>query len=188
MTVGHYLNMEIVARESIEESLDKMTESNVKPIAPEETFEILDDDALRNNLKYGFNALVMMCVFAECAINDFVRMKYQEMFYRDEFDHLQLERQLKTALRKGIEEKVKKELGICCSSDADAEFAKKWFHMMSAINLRNELIHYKSNYMQESTLPDPHTWELPGILGGAQPSSRKKTSIGYVFTLSICLF
>lgn len=126
----------------------------------------------------------MMCVFAECVINDLVRMKYQGMFYRDEFDHLQLERQLKTALRKGIEAKVKKELGICCSSDADAEFAKKWSHMMSAINLRNELIHYKSNYMQESILPDPHSWELPGIMGVAQPSSRKKTSIGYAFTQS----
>lgn len=182
MTVGYYLNIEVVARESIEDFLDRMTDSNVRQVIPDDELLTVDDDALRNNLKYGFNALVMMYAFAECIINDLVHMKYQEMFHRDEFDEQHLEQQLKNALRKSLSDKVKDELGISCSYDRDPEFAEKWSLMIDTIKIRNELIHYKSGYMQECTIPDPCAWWLPGIIGFARPSTQKKVSIGDAFT------
>ena len=182
MTVGYHLNIEPVLISIVDDELAQMTSHNVLD-SEDGLYVWLDDEALANNLRHGLPALMIMCLYAECVINDLVRIKFNEKHPYPEILKSEHQMDYLRALKMGYDDQVKKVLGIRIGDNASQELVRSWNDMKDTFKIRNEIAHYKINFMQDATMPDSRTWTLPGSTGMSEPRNKaSRLSVGIFFT------
>lgn len=182
MTVGYHLNIEPVLISIVDDELAQMTSRNVLD-SEDGLYVWLDDEALANNLRHGLPALIIMCLYAECVINNLVRIKFNEKYPYPEILESEHQKDYLRALKMGYDDQVKKVLGIRIGDNASKELVCSWNDMKDTFKVRNELAHYKNNFMQDATMPDPRMWTLPGPIGISKPHNKtSRLSVGIFFT------
>lgn len=186
MTVGYHLNVEILVKRIVEAEIDKLSESNVSPLRQDDegdAIKTLDDDAFEANFSHGFTALVFMCVYMEAVLNSIIRENDAADYpYDPNIDKKERERRLAPILRRCIEDKIKKELGI--RFEVGTEECAYWDKFKHILDVRDALIHYKTNYIQDALVPDPRMWVV-GSKAPVVPQPSDKVdphSVGLVFT------
>ena len=133
MAFSYYLNMECMSLEIASDPVSCMTDSNLS--AEIESF--LDDKALINNVKQGYVIVTSLHTFAESFLNTILR---DCMLCREN-------------LLKGLS--IENKLGIICLFyKVDFSILKSDFRyaiLTKVTGIRNELIHYKKNYIGDGT-------------------------------------
>ena len=188
MTVGYHLNVEILVKRAIEAEIDQLTESNVRSLShhhARDEMMTLDDEAFEANFIHGFVALVLMCTYVEATLNSIIRENdaaaYSYDLGSDEALH---DKRLSVNLSWGMEDKIKKVLGVRFASGTKE--CANWDMFRHVLDVRNSLIHYKNNYVQDTIVPDPRSWAIeknaPMIPGPC--NIVKQYSVGLIFTKS----
>lgn len=188
MTVGYYLNFEIVIKQIVESEIANMSDSNVMPLWQDErpdNLMILDGEAFENNFSHGAVALLFIVTYMEATLNSVIRENdYTEHPYNPNVDETVRENRLSSDLGKSIDDKVKKVLNIRFEKGTQ-EFAL-WDSFKRVLDVRDALVHYKKNYIQDSLVPDPRMW----VVGKREPlvppprSRDDQFSVGHIFTRS----
>lgn len=134
MSFGMYLNIEVLALKIIRKSIMQMTESNNK--TDEYGFDACDESLFENNLEHGWIVVVMLINYVESMINTILRDCVQ---YKGE-----------KLMKSNLEEKLeiihmfyKKDIRILKGNNL-------WNTFKMVTRIRNELIHYKDNYIGDS--------------------------------------
>ena len=131
MSCGYYMNMEIIALDIAKEHISKMEDN----ILDDECKEFLDLKKLENNIKNGFVAITQFKVFIESLLNTIINLK-------GDLSCLDIE---------NIFNKMKY---ICSIYDVDFSIIDKnkyWKTFKKMNRLRNDMIHYKNNFICEGT-------------------------------------
>ncbi|WP_143803109.1 hypothetical protein [Olsenella sp. An270] len=188
MTVGYHLNVEILAKRIVEFEIEKLSESNVKPLSQDKSENVimtLDDESFEDNFAHGFTALALMCVYMEATLNSIIRENDVAKYpYCPSVSEDVREARLAPFLRKSISDKIKKVLKIRFPVGTKENVL--WSSFQHVLDVRDALIHYKKNYVQDALVPDPRMW----LIGESSqvvpaPSTRiNQHSIGLLFTKS----
>jgi len=159
MAFQHYMNLEPLALEIADEHINKMTDSNVcNPLEgePFDAYISLDDKAFHNNLKNGWIVVLVLSNYIESVVNTILR---DCVYYKG-----------KSLLKANLDDKLEM-LYLYYKADISDLKEKHWEHYRKLIRLRNELVHYKYNFVGEGT-DIPLMWKAPF------------EDIGDVFTIS----
>lgn len=136
MAHGQYLNLEILILEIINEQIELMEESNTALL--NDGFEIYDETKLVINYKRGYLIVTMMVSLVECFLNGLINQKFVN-------DNERL-------LNSSMEEKI----DFLYLNSGKSTRTLRGSHLYSEyknINkIRNELIHYKNNFVGNSTM------------------------------------
>lgn len=140
MAFSYYMNMEVMSLENATEHVEKMTNSNTVDYDE----YICDDEKLLNNLKNGWIVAISMCNYFESFLNTILR----------DCIHYDKENLMKASIDDKIEIiylYYKKDFSNTKSKDGWAKFKE-------LNKLRNNLIHYKINFLGYGT-DVPPKWE-----------------------------
>lgn len=152
----------------------------------------LDDEKLHRNLFYGISALQAMCDYLECCTNSIIRTVYKPSIDKMRKHHdpsLNVkEKNVKGLLKKSFKCKIKQMVKeSCLSVNPASEHKSLWNRVIDTINIRNEIVHYKANFMQESAAPTPSVWLLNNSLSALDECTQyvpRTQNIGNQFTRS----
>jgi hypothetical protein len=129
MAQGHYLNMEKLSLKIAEEHATIMTNSNLR----DECDSFTDTNYLENNIKNGYVVITMLCSFIESFLNTILRdcIECEEELLKstsiiNKYDLIYLY--------------YHKDIKLLKSNDCFGKFK-------TVNKLRNEMIHYKNNYI-----------------------------------------
>ena len=125
-----FLNLELLALKIVDEHIEKMTESNV---LDSDCPECADKDAFENNLKNGWIAIVMLVNYVESTLNTILR------------DCVQCDDE--KLMRLNFEEKIKIPYLYYRADMSGLKSDSSWEVFLKVNRIRNELIHYKFNYI-----------------------------------------
>lgn len=134
MSFGMYLNIEVLALKIINKNIMQMTDSNHK--TDEYGFEVCDERLFENNLEHGWIVVVMLINYIESLINtilrDCVQYKGEKLMKSSLEDKLEI-----------IHMFYKKDIQILKGNNL-------WNIFKTVTRIRNELIHYKNNFIGDS--------------------------------------
>ena len=139
MAFGFFLNMEILDIKIIKESIGKMSNNNVTDIGNDEK-DILNEEMI-NNLHYGAIACVFMTTLYETALNTIISKRLECM---DE-DILKASHNMKLHM-------------ICfeCHIAYSDLISDNSYSIIKEISkVRNDIVHYKTNYINEGSWIHP---------------------------------
>lgn len=182
MTVSYFLNIEVTLIRIIEEELEQMTDINADLQSESDSISILNNKCFENNLRHGLVALFAMCNYLECCINGIIRTQYRVqpclVENKNTSDNYcfweKPEEEIHKMLEKPMKEKIqqlKKEKKL---SRTPAESNRKlWDKVLRTIEFRHELIHYKTNFVQECIIPDPSQWQIKPQLSSLDSTKLK---------------
>ena len=184
MTIGSYLNMEVLFVNSVEDALEGMTNKNTY-FDEECAYEFPSYIEFKRNLQYGFSAILAMCAYVECSFNSLIRLAAEVYPYprpgKNKYS-VPID-EIRNALNMKMKEKAR---WILANGLADQDFRKSrfWQDYLGLANIRNNLIHYKANYMQDAILIDFSQLKMPGALVYEDfPSSADNIEgLGTIFT------
>ena len=146
MAFSYYLNMETMSLENAMEHVEKMTNSNT--VDYDEC--ICDDEKLENNLKNGWIVAVSMCNYFESFLNTILR---DCIHYNKE-----------NLMKLNIEDKIEIIYLYYKKDFSNTKSKDEWAKFKELNRIRNNLIHYKVNFLGYGTIIPPK-WEnkLDGI-------------------------
>ena len=130
MSFGYYMNIEILALETANEHIEKMTDTNSIP--GEYGYDVCHENGiLKNNMKNGWIAVLMLINYVESVINTILR---DCVNYKGD-----------TLIRMSTDEKIEL-LYLCYKTDFSVlKSLHEWEVYKSVSRIRNELVHYKNN-------------------------------------------
>ncbi len=120
--------MEPILINSAKTAASKMTNSNAYPAFPEK----LDTRTFKHNLEFGFIALIMACTYVETCLNTMCRALFNST-----------SEDLRTGNAK---DKIEKILSPSSIRIKELKASKTWSDYMICLDLRNDFVHYKSNF------------------------------------------
>jgi len=142
------MNLEPLALEIADEHISKMTDSNVCNLFEGQPFDeyiSLDNEAFHNNLKNGWIAVLVLSNYIESVVNTILR---DCVYYKGE-----------NLLKANLDDKLEI-LYLYYRMDISALKEKHWEYYRKIIRLRNELVHYKCNFVGEG-MDIPLKWKEP---------------------------
>lgn len=188
MTASLYMNFEVLASEIVDMEIDCMTDENTMWLDEGSSQKIIDDYAFKNNMCHGFKAIMAMQSHFEACINALIRETHKV----EEYDKAHVGyniglSEVREILRRPLKEK-KKELQKSWSKDDCNAIKVLWQTYVELMShVRNELTHYKLNYMTDSLIGNPEKWDLSNPFEECLQQDKvdnggSKYSLGVVFT------
>jgi hypothetical protein len=145
MAFHYYINMEMLALDIANESINRMTDSNIL-YDENGNVEESDWDAFQNNFKNGWIVVSMMNNYIECIINTILR---DCVCYNGE-----------KLLKASMEEKLEILYMYYKTDITVIKSEHYWGELKKLIKIRNELTHFKNNYIGISGSV-PLSWNKP---------------------------
>lgn len=138
MAFSFYLNLEIIALKIVDKNIEQMTDANVFNNS-HGTF--CNEEKLENNLEHGMIVIIMLCNYIESLVNTILR----------DCIHCKREKLIKSNLEKKLNfifsyyQKNMTKLVSC----------QNWTSLMHIRRIRNELMHFKFNFVGDSGIGIP---------------------------------